>query len=69
MSKKVARFTFAAVVLLTLGATAFRVITAPDRVKERRNTARAVCIQSGGEWATLDGDEEICRRAEPAIKS
>ncbi|HET7792420.1 MAG TPA: hypothetical protein VFL64_03450 [Rhizobacter sp.] len=65
MSPSLARNAFVIVVLATIAATVFRVSTAPDRIKERRNTARAACIGMGGEWVQV-GNDEICRRTEPS---
>jgi hypothetical protein len=62
-----ARNAFVVIVVAAVGAALFRVITAPDRIAERRHTARNVCLHSGGEWVT-DGRSEICRRPELASK-
>ncbi len=61
MFSGLARSSFLIVALVAIGATAFRVATGPDRAKERRNTARAVCISSGASWIQT-GNEEICQR-------
>ena len=45
----------------------FRVSTAPDRIKERRNTAYSVCIASGGEWVKGERDE-ACVKPDAAKK-
>jgi hypothetical protein len=58
-----ARSAFVIVVLAAIGSTAFRVATAPERIKERRNTARSVCVSTGGEWVHL-GSDEVCQRSE-----
>jgi len=63
MTTNLARSAFVIVVLAAVGASAFRVSTAPERVKERRNTARAVCIGSGGQWIQV-GNDEICQKDE-----
>ncbi|HEX3140199.1 MAG TPA: hypothetical protein VHQ87_09100 [Rhizobacter sp.] len=72
MSMSLARNAFVIVVAATIGATVFRISTAPDRIKERRNTARVVCIGQGGEWVQV-GSDEICQKNErpdqPAQKS
>jgi hypothetical protein len=62
-----ARSAFVIVVLTAVGATVFRVATAPERVKERRNTARAVCVGSGGSWIQ-SGKDEICQRNNPGLE-
>jgi len=63
MTPSLARSAFLIVVLATIAATVFRVSTAPERVKERRNTARTVCISMGGEWVQV-GNDEICQKNE-----
>ena len=52
----------AMVVALTLGATAFRVSTAPERARMRLDSAKATCLNAGGEWIKT-GNEESCRPA------
>lgn len=64
MSMNIARAAFVLVSVVAVGAAAFRVSTASDRVKERRDTARSVCTQTGGQWVKVD-NAEICRRDEP----
>ena len=58
---------FLLVAALAVGAAAFRVSTAPERIQERRNTARSVCVAGGGEWVKVDNNE-ICRKDAAAIK-
>ena len=57
----VGRYLVAAVIVLALGATAFRVATAPERAKQRRELARQTCVQTGGEWVQAQRDE-VCRK-------
>ncbi|MBL8320345.1 MAG: hypothetical protein JNJ42_18210 [Burkholderiaceae bacterium] len=60
----VIRFTilaFAAVLALSISAALFRVATAPERIAERRATAKEVCVKSGGVWVR-EGRDEICRK-------
>jgi hypothetical protein len=64
----VARSAFVIVVLAAVGASVFRVATAPERVKERRNTARSVCVGSGGAWVQI-GKDEICQRDEQGLQA
>jgi len=64
MTTNLARSAFVIVVLAAVGASVFRVSTAPERVKERRETARSVCIGSGGQWIRV-GNDEICQKDEP----
>jgi hypothetical protein len=66
MPVPLARHTFALIVIGAVALTALRIMTAPDRIAERRATARTVCVSSGGQW-TSDGRNELCkRRGEPA---
>ena len=65
MSISVARSAVALVAVVAVAGAVFRVSTAPDRIKERRDTAHAVCIASGGQWTTVERDE-ICVKGEPA---
>ena len=50
MSKsiRITRFAVGVVIAAAIGAALFRVVTANDRVAERRNIARAVCANSEG---------------------
>ena len=52
----------AAVIVLSVGSALFRVATAPERIAERRNTAKEVCVKSGGEWVRA-GRDEVCKRS------
>jgi hypothetical protein len=56
-----ARHAFAWVVFAAIVAALFRIATAPERIAERRNTARSVCLAGGGVWVKIDRDE-ICQR-------
>jgi hypothetical protein len=60
MKAGAARIALMSVVAAATGAAAFRIVTAPERVMERRNTARSVCTAGGGEWVTVR-NEEFCR--------
>ena len=64
----VARFAVAVVVIASVAGAAVRVATAPDRAKDRRDTARATCMGAGGEWVRI-GNDEACRAPDPAKKS
>ena len=57
MSISLARSAVALVAVVAVAGAVFRVSTAPDRIKERRNTAYSVCIASGGEWVKGERDE------------
>ncbi|HSW04198.1 hypothetical protein [Aquabacterium sp.] len=48
------------VALVAVGGTVFRVATAPDRIRDRIETARKVCAERGGEWVTVNRREQ-CR--------
>lgn len=50
------------VAVLASLATAFRVSTAPERIRMRVESAKATCVGAGGEWVKVDG-EQSCRPA------
>lgn len=50
------------VVILTIAAAAFRIWTAPERIRMRLDSAKATCLNGGGEWIKV-GREESCRPA------
>ncbi len=52
---------FALIVAAAAAAAVFRVVTAPERVQKRMETAKETCIKSGGTWA-FEGREPICKR-------
>ena len=56
-----AQSAFMAVLAVCVAAAAFRIATAPERVRERKDTARSVCIGAGGQWVQV-GRDEICRK-------
>jgi hypothetical protein len=39
---------------LALGGGAFRVTTAPERIRDRQELARKVCLERGGQWTQID---------------
>ncbi len=47
------------IVLLTLGATYYRVSTAPERRQVRLETARQTCAGQGGQWVR-EGRDSSC---------
>jgi hypothetical protein len=57
----VGRYLFAVVIIVALGASIFRVATAPERAKQRRDLARQTCVETGGEWVQAQRDG-ICRK-------
>ena len=50
------------VVALAILATAYRVATAPERIRKRLDSAKATCLGAGGEWVKV-GREESCQPA------
>jgi hypothetical protein len=61
MKISLGRYAFALVVIGVMAATFFRVSTAPERVKQRRDTAQATCAANAGTWKIVD-KTEICDR-------
>jgi hypothetical protein len=60
------RIAWTIVALIVIGAAvsaAFRVATAPDRIRERREIAKEVCLKSGGAWVMVEDRHEVCKRA------
>jgi len=60
------RIAWTIVVLIIVGAAVsavFRVATAPERIRERRDMAREACLKAGGEWVMADARREVCKRA------
>ena len=56
------------VIALTLAATTFRVVTGPERFRQRIATAQETCMRLGGKWVGT-GREEACVVADaPAEK-
>jgi hypothetical protein len=62
--RRAAGLAVALVILFSIVGTVFRVATAPERVKARREVALATCTTTGGEWVTV-GQDELCRRVPP----
>ena len=50
------------IIIAAAMSAAFRIVTAPDRIRERREIAREVCLKAGGEWVMASRGEE-CKRA------
>jgi len=60
------RIAWTIVALIIVGAAVsavFKVVTGPERYRERREIAREVCLKSGGEWVLGDDRKEVCKRA------
>jgi hypothetical protein len=51
------RHLFVLIVIAVVFGTAFRVATAPERVKNLRDTARSSCGANGGTWTVVDNQE------------
>jgi len=57
-------WTIVAVIIIGAALSAvFKVATLPDRVRERRDTAKEACLKAGGEWVLAKDRHEICKRA------
>ena len=61
MGVRIAWAVVAGIILGAVVSALFRVATAPDRVQARRDTAREVCVKSGGQWVVA-GRDEVCKR-------
>jgi len=60
------RIAWTIVTLIIVGAAVsavFRVATAPDRIRERRDVAKEACQKAGGEWVVAANRREVCKRA------
>ena len=57
MKLSVGRHLFVVVAIAVVFGTAFRVATAPERVKKLHETARSNCGSTGGTWKVVDGQE------------
>jgi len=60
------RIAWIVVALIIIGAAAsavFRVATAPDRIRERHDIAKEVCLKAGGEWVLGQNERKVCKRA------
>ena len=60
------RIAWALVAMIIVGAAVsavFRVATAPERIRERREIAKEACLKAGGEWVMADDRREVCKRA------
>ena len=51
------------VIVLSAGAAAFRVYTAPERIRMRLETARETCVKSGGQWVADTGRSMTCKHS------
>ena len=56
------------VAVAAIGGALFRVVTGPDRIKERRSTAQSVCESTGGKWTKV-GPDEVCVKTDSAKPS
>lgn len=67
MRLNVSLMAIAIVVVLTIVATVFRVSTAPERIRMRLESAKASCLNAGGQWLK-SGREATCQLAEERAK-
>jgi hypothetical protein len=65
MKLPLGRYAVLLVVAVAVAGAAFRVITAPDRIKARQATARAGCTANGGQWLNVDG-KDMCVKPDAA---
>jgi hypothetical protein len=63
MNIPMGRYAVLLVAAVAVAGAAFRVSTAPDRIKARMETARAGCTANGGEWLQVDG-KDMCVKPE-----
>jgi hypothetical protein len=56
------------VATLAVLATTYRVSTAPERIRQRLESAKTTCANTGGEWVKV-GREESCQPAAERKKS
>ena len=59
MKMPFARYAFAVVAVVALVVTLIRVTTAPERIKQHRDTAYSGCLANGGTWKVVD-NAELC---------
>ena len=57
MKLSVGRHLFVVVAIAVVIGTAFRVVTAPERVRKLHDIARTSCGTGGGTWKVVDGQE------------
>lgn len=63
MGVRIAWSIVALIIIAAAVSAAFRVATAPDRIRDRRDMAKEVCLKSGGEWVVSEDRREVCKRA------
>jgi len=63
MGIRIAWTIVALIVVAAAVSAAFRVATAPDRIRDRRDMAKEVCLKAGGEWVVAEDRREVCKRA------
>ena len=63
MGIRIAWTIVALIVIGAAGSYVFRVITGPDRFRERLDIAKEVCLKSGGEWVLDENQRKVCKRA------
>lgn len=62
MKLGIGRHVFLVVAIAAVSGTAFRVATAPERVKKLHDTARSNCGANGGTWKVVD-NQPRCEKA------
>jgi hypothetical protein len=63
MNFPLGRYAVLLVAAVAVAGAAFRVSTAPDRIKARLETARTGCNANGGQWLNVDG-KDMCVKPE-----
>jgi hypothetical protein len=63
MAVRIAWTIVALIIVGAAGSYVFRVATAPDRIRERHDIAREVCLKAGGEWVLGENERKVCKRA------
>ncbi|MFI4931127.1 MAG: hypothetical protein ACHP83_12860 [Burkholderiales bacterium] len=63
MAVRIAWTIVALIIVGAAGSYVFRVATAPDRIRERLDIAREVCLKAGGEWVLGENERKVCKRA------
>ncbi|HEX6019457.1 MAG TPA: hypothetical protein VFZ28_15280 [Burkholderiaceae bacterium] len=62
MGIRIAWTIVALIVIAAAVSAAFRVATAPDRIRDRHDQAKEVCLKAGGEWVVAEDRPAVCKR-------
>ena len=65
LTGRVARITATAIVLIAVASAAFRIITAPERIAQRRAADAQVCAANGGSMIKVGNNERCVKPAPP----